>query len=450
MIWNSDNAEIATNGKSTKKWKGNKLVIDSRLIEKDDIFVALKGGAQDGHNYVKEAIDKGAAVAIVSHIPKNCEHLPLLIVDNVEKAITDLAKFKRSNLHAKFIAVTGSVGKTSTKELLSFALQPHGITFASRGNYNNHLGVPINIASIPDNAEYVIIEMGMERPEEIRPLSILTKPDMAIITNIFPVHTINFKSLDEVALAKAEIFDGLQGEKIIILNKNSDQFNILLKAANNIANSSLYEVGKEGKSYIIDYNFDNNLINVKAKIVDKLVDFTINGGKHLAENAIMVLCAVSALGLELNKSANNLINFSPLKGRGRTIVLNDITVIDESYNASPEAVRAALKVLGQHNGRKIAILADMLDLGTNSTFYHQELKTPIEQNNIDHIITYGKEMKHLYNTLSKEKKLAHFDTLEMLISNYTNMVNKGDIVLIKGSYGTKIHELVAAIESKGI
>lgn len=446
MIWTAQDIATAAGGEIFSQWQGNKIVFDSRLIENGDIFIALPGQNIDGHNFVKTALENGAAGAIVEKIPADIEtNDKLIIVKNCIDALNDMAKFKRAKSKAKFIAVTGSVGKTSTKELLSLAFSVHGKTFASRGNYNNFLGVPINLASIPDDAEYVIIEMGMDHKGEITPLSKLCRPHAAIITCIENIHIANFESIQGIAEAKAEIFAGIEPNSIAIINALSNCYAHLQQATSTNPNiARVISIGLDSK--INSYNIQNNKTKSLLDIQENLINIDLNGiiGKHQVSNMLVALTLCNYFGLDLIKSARAIEEFQLPKGRGKvsTIKLDgkNITVIDDSYNAGPVSVKAALKTLGFYSGRKIAILGDMVDMGANSEELHLSLKEDIINNNIDKVICFGKQMQALFEALPVDKQYGNYFDAKTLRDELLKKLKDGDVLLIKGSfYLTKLY-----------
>ena len=433
MTWESKELAIVTAGKAFSPWEGGKLVFDSRLIEKGNIFIALPGAVADGHDFVKIALEKGAAGAIVSRIPENVSKDKLLLVEDCSKALSDMAIHKRLKSKAKFIGVTGSVGKTSTKELLGLALSVQGKTFISRGNYNNFLGVPINLASIPYNAEYVVIEMGMDHAGEITPLSDLVKPDIAIITAIENIHRANFDSIEGIAEAKAEIFHGMNSG-IAIINTLSNCYELLKQSA---VSHKIIALGVDSK--IINYEVKNNTTESLLNILGQEIAIKLDNimGRHQIHNMMTALTCVASLGLDPLKSINALEGFKLPRGRGLvsriTVGDKNIILIDDSYNAGPVSVKAALKNMSHYSGRKIAILGDMTEMGPESLSLHVGLKEDIIANNIDKVICFGNIMGNLYQALPEDRRLGSYLTLKDLAIALPGKLIDGDILLIKGS-----------------
>ena len=447
MSWTSKEAAIATKGQVFSDWQGGKLVFDSRLIEAGDIFIALPGAVSDGHDHVLSALEKGANAAIVSRIPEGLNNKDkILLVDNTLDALLSMASHKRSRSKAKFIAVTGSVGKTSTKELLHLAFSNYGKVFASRGNYNNFLGVPINLASLPDDAEYAIFELGMNHAGEITPLSNMVKPHIAIITAVENIHRANFDSIDDIALAKAEIFDGLLPKSLVIINSLSNCYPLLLeKAKANLNIDKIISVGEN--SQIVSYEVNNNKTKANLNILGQAMAIDIDYilGVHQISNMITVLTCIACLGLNPLKSISALEGFKLPRGRGlvSTIKVDNkqITLIDDSYNAGPVSVKAALKNMSYYSGRKIAILGDMGEMGPKSLEFHLALIDDIIANNIDKVICFGKQMAIMQDKLPKDKQIGSYFDLKDLAKDLPDKLLAGDVLLIKGSfYLTRLYE----------
>ena len=439
MIWSSKEIAFVTAGKFFSDWEGGKLVFDSRLIQEGDIFIALGGTNSDGHDFVKQAFSQGAAGAIVSRKLSNVDEHKLIIVKDTKIALHRMASYKRSKSRASFIAITGSVGKTSTKELLGLSLEPHGKTFISRANYNNFLGVPINLASLPNDCKYAAIEIGMDHEGEIIPLSQMVRPHICVITNIERIHISNFDSLAGIAHAKSEIFSGIMPEGTLIYNSLSNHPEIPQKMAEMNSNvKKIINLGKDSK--IVDYKVLNNHTHANIAIAEENVEIQLDQiiGMHQIQNFVTALTVVKELGLDLSLSVENMKKFKNPRGRGEVVKLkiNDknITLIDDSYNAGPISVAASLKTLANYPGRKVAILGDMTDLGEESSALHKSLSKDIEINKIDKVICFGTYMKALYEVLPEELKLGHFTSLDSLEKEFPSLINDGDTVLIKGSY----------------
>lgn len=454
-LWNEEIIKNVTGAEIHGKFSGNAICIDSRKATPNCIFVAFKGEKVDGHEYIAEAFAKGASAAIVEHIPSNLsiDRTKLAVVKNSEKAIEDLANFNRNTCQAKIIAVTGSVGKTSTKEALATAFKALGKTHCSEGNYNNKLGLAISLASMPKDTEFAIYELGMDHAGEIEVLTKTVKPDAAIITTIAPVHLENFNSVEGIARAKAEIFLGMKSDSYVVLNGDNEYYQLLkdLAEKQNIKNITSFGENSENNSFLISYKREGSVSHISASIIGQKLDYKIAAyGKHQAINTVAVLAIIKSMSLDFKKAAESLKEFNNVKGRGKisfiTFDNKKILVIDDSYNASPKSVNAALSSIkdicaGSSIKRRVAILADMYELGDDSIAMHKALLPAIEQSGIDKVITVGELMKNLFDILPNNIKLAHFNDFRSAINHIYSYVDDNDCILVKGSFGTKIHEL---------
>ena len=459
FLWNNISVQEATKGVVYGKWHANGISIDSRKIKPDDIFVAFKGENVDGHDYLLEALAKGSA-AMVERMPEGFDPTKynIVLVKDALKALKDLASYNRHRSKAKIIAVTGSVGKTSTKEQLKLAFAAIGKTYCSSGNYNSYVGSPLSIACMPLDTEYGIFELGMSFAGEMSVLTKIVRPHVSIITIIAPCHIENFDSIEGIAKAKSEIFLGMNESGVAILNGDTDCYSILESEAkkNGIKNIIKFGEGPNNQSVLMSYKREDDYSDIKAKIISQEMHYQISSyGKHHAINSVAVLSAVAALHLDVDRAAAGLKGFVNFKGRGalKNIKVNNkdnILLIDDSYNASPASVRAALDVLSEIHGykRKIVVLADMRELGSISADEHRNLLESIQKNGVDKVVTVGKWMKELFEVLPKEKRLEHFDNYKDAIIKIESLLEDADCLLVKGSFGTKIYELVKYIEEK--
>lgn len=459
-IWTAVEAIKATGGSCSTQWSASGISIDTRSIEKGDLFVALVGENGDGHDYVKAAIDAGACAAIVTKQVLGVASDKLLIVEDTLKAMEDLGQFARARTSAKVIGITGSVGKTGTKEMLAIALGVQGQTHASIKSYNNHWGVPLSLAGMHAGTDFGIFEMGMNHANEITPLSKMVKPDIAIITAISPAHIEYFDNgIEGIIDAKAEIFDGMVKGADVILNHDGEGFDALKKKA--VAKGlKVHSFGehKEATAKMIDCLEAANGSRVRADIMGEDISFTLQiAGRHIASNALAVLLAVKLVGGDIAKVAKALARQEPIIGRGKREFIetaekdNPITLIDESYNASPLAMSAAFKVLALvdpgRGGRRIAILGDMLELGSDSGKMHKDLALPIKACNVDLVYTCGKNMRKLYEELPVNQRGAHKETSSELAQIVPEVLVPGDVVMVKGSLGSKMGLVVEALRS---
>lgn len=460
VIWSAKDAIQATNGNCDGNWNATGMSIDTRTIQSGDLYVALQGDAGDGHDYVAQAIENGAVAAVVTKEVNGIDAEKLLIVDDTLKAMEDLGRAARKRSAAKIIGVTGSVGKTGTKEMLATALDAQGQTHASIKSYNNHWGVPLSLSSMHAGTDFGVFEMGMNHANEITPLTQMVKPDVAIITTIAPVHIEHFEDgIDGIINAKAEIFDGVVDGGAVVLNRDIESFETLKSKAES-KGLKVYSFGehKEAGAKIINCLEAANGSRVTAEILGEEIQFSLQiAGRHIACNAMAVLLAVKLVGADIQKAAKALARQEPLIGRGKREIIesgvsnNPITLIDESYNASPEAMKAAFKVLALvdpgRGGRRIAILGDMLELGKDSGKMHADLALPLKAANVDLVYTCGKDMKKLYENLPANQRGEHKETSDDLAQIVPDVLTPGDVVMVKGSLGSKMGLVVEALRA---
>jgi len=446
-IWSAKDAAAATGGQAQGDWTVTGVSIDTRTVQKGDLFIALRGNKGDGHDYVATALEKGA-VAMVDHIPQGVSaSAPLLIVKDTFTALQDLGRAARARTGAKIIAVTGSVGKTGTKEMLATAFGVLGQTHASKASHNNHWGVPFTLSAMHAGSDFGIFEVGMNHLGEITPLSQQVLPDIAIITTVEPVHIENFNSVEEIAQAKAEIFEGMKAGGVAILNRDNPHFVQLEKAAL-LKGLTVKSFGEDAGA---DAQLQNHLLarngtQVIASIDGEKVQFTLMiAGKHIAMNALAVLMTVKVAGGDVRAAAKALASIDAVAGRGKREYINvgdpenPVTLIDESYNASPVAMRAAFKVLALvdpgRGGRRIAVLGDMYELGEKAEQLHRDLILPLEAAGVNLVYTSGPLMKKLYESLPSNTRGAHDDDTRELAKIVPGVLVPGDVVMVKGSRG---------------
>jgi UDP-N-acetylmuramoyl-tripeptide--D-alanyl-D-alanine ligase len=462
-LWPAAEAAAATNGMQTGEWAATGISIDSRSVVSGDLFVALRGPNFDGHEYVKDALAKGAVAVMVDRVPQGVPHdAPLLVVDDTLDGLTDLARYARMRSEARIAAVTGSVGKTSTKEALKLALSATAPSYASQGNLNNQWGAPLSLSRMPEQVAYGVFELGMNHAGEIAPLSRLVEPDVAIITNVEAVHAAHFDSVDGIADAKAEIFRGMGPESTAILNRDSPYFARLVAHARTQGVGRIWSFGEhpEADARLLDCSLHTAASAVDAMILGEPVRYTLSApGRHWVLNSLSVLLAAKGLGANIAGAARAMGRITPLRGRGARITIElqrgsqagKVTLIDESYNASPVSVGAALAVLGGvdsgQDGRRIAVLGDMLELGPDAPAMHAALKQPVLANDIDLVFTCGPDMKQLHDALPEARRGAHAADSTALAAILADAVRPGDCVMVKGSLGSRMAVIVEALEN---
>ena len=456
-LWTSADVARATGGQPTGAWQATGISIDSRALQPGDLFIGLAGPSFDGHDFIAAALAKGAVAAMAHRRPAGlAANARLLMVDDTLLALTRLGRAGRARSKARLVGVTGSVGKTGTKEALRLALFSQAETFANAGSLNNHWGVPLSLARLPLAAEVGIFEIGMNHAGELGPLSRMVEPDVAIITAIEVAHLEFFASLEAIADAKAEIFEGMSADGIAILNRDNAQFDRLAARARGQGLSRVIGFGEHAgaEARLIECRLEAAGSDVRADILGRRLDYRLAApGRHWVQNSLGVLAVVSALGLDLGLAAATLTSFSPPKGRGqrRRLALPGgyFELIDESYNASPAAMRAAFAVLGRSKpgagGRRIAVLGDMRELGATSPRLHAELAGPLVAAGIDLVLSCGSLMNELQAALPREKRGGHAPDSQSLISAVLSNLRPGDVVLVKGSLGTRMAPIVDAL-----
>ncbi len=435
------------------------LSIDSRGIGKGEAFFAIKGDNRDGHDFVEAALTAGAGLAVVARErrPQFPADAPLLVVDDVLEALRDLARAARARSRAKVIAVTGSVGKTSTKEALRLALSADGETHASAASYNNHWGVPLSLARLAASAQYAVFEIGMNHAGEITPLAKLVRPHVAIVTTIAPVHLEYFGTLKKIADAKAEIFLGLEPGGAAVLNRDNRQYAQLAKAAQAAGVTRIVSFGESAKAdaRLKRHSLHADVSTVEARILGQDVTYKIGApGKHLVLNSLAVLAAVALAGADLALAALALANLKPATGRGTRITLRvpggNALLIDESYNANPASMAAAIALLGQapigKTGRRVAVLGDMLELGAQGPALHRALIEPIEAASVDLVFCSGPLMRSLWEALPSGVRGGYAETAAALEPAVLAAIRDGDAMMVKGSLGSKMGPIVRALE----
>jgi UDP-N-acetylmuramoyl-tripeptide--D-alanyl-D-alanine ligase len=427
----------------------NGLSIDTRTIKEGDLFVALKGDNRDGHDFVRAAFDAKAGAALVTHALDGVTG-PLLTVGHTQRGLEDLARAARARSNAKILAVTGSAGKTTTKEILAIACNALGRTHASAASYNNHWGVPLSLASLPRDAEFGIFEVGMNHFGELRNLVSFVRPHVALITTIAPAHLEFFGNCESIADAKSEIFEGLLPGGAALIPADSPYAERLKARARQAQVSNIIGFGITGESKLLSFTPDGEGMRIKADILGRAVDCFVGApGAHIAQNVVGALTAVALLEGDVLNAAAALKNFTALKGRGARFTANGIAVIDESYNANPASMAAALALLGGASGRKIAVLGDMLEMGEGGIAHHAGLAAPIAANNVDLVFASGAQMKALWDALPAKSRGAYAETSFALLPQVMSALKAGDTVLVKGSNGAKMSVIIEALKEKG-
>ena len=468
MLWTSKDAATATGGETTIKWAANGVSIDTRTIQAGDLFVALKAD-RDGHNFVAMALEKGAAAALVTHRPDGvAADAPLLIVDDVLAALERLGKAARARTKAQVLAITGSVGKTSAKEMARAVLERQGKVHAAEASYNNHWGVPLTLARMPADTEFAVIEIGMSNPGEIAPLSRLARPHVAMITTVAAAHLEAFDDITGIAREKASIIDGLVTGGIAVLNADTETSATLQNYA---ARSEVTQVlfGQMSRTWRLDHvALSEGQTLVQADTPQGPLMFKLStAGRHFAMNGLGILAAVDALGADPVQAAMDLGHWAPPAGRGthETVTIDpahegeDLILLDDAFNANPTSLAAALEVLASYTprdnvgrfvkGRRVAILGDMLELGADEAAMHAEVAKDPSIPAVHLIHCAGPRMRHLFEALPEDQRGIWAETSAELAAAPAALVDAGDVVLVKGSKGSKVSLVVDAIRKLG-
>ena len=432
------------------------LSIDSRSLSDGEAYFAIKGDVHDGHKFVTNAYAAGAGLSVVSETwLENLEGEtgPLLVVDDVLVGLEKLAKASRSRTEARIVAVTGSVGKTTTKEALRTALEPSGKVHAAVASFNNHWGVPLTLARMPQDTNFGVIEIGMNHPGEITPLVKMARPHVAIIMNVAAVHLGAFNNVDEIAHAKAEIFEGLEPDGTAVLNADDERLALLEEIA---AKCGVKKIIRFGEAASADSRLDKLVLHgscscLTADILgDPMVVKIGAPGRHIAQNVLAVLAACKLVGADVARAGLALADMQAVKGRGQRHKIGDgegsILLIDESYNANPTSMKAALALLSaakpKGNGRHVAVLGDMLELGPTSSELHAGLADTILDEKIERVFLAGPEMKALDAALSNKVECTHALTIDDLIPQIRADLRPGDAIMAKASLGMRFARFV--------
>jgi len=439
------------------------ISIDSRTVIPGEAFFAIQGEHRDGHEFVESALAAGAGLAVVAterrhELPPAA---PLLLVPDVLGALRALAAAARDRMSGKVIGVTGSVGKTGTKEALRLALATDGETHASVASYNNQWGVPLSLARCPASARYAVLEMGMNHAGEIEPLSRLARPHVAIITTVAPVHLEFFGSLTKIADAKAEIFLGLVAGGAAVLDRDNSQFARLKRRALEAGVARVVSFGEHAKAdaRLIKLALHPDCSTVRAEIFGAELAYKIGApGRHLVRNSLAVLATAVLAGADLALAALALAELKPASGRGAMIEIDlpggTARVIDDSYNANPASVAAALALLGQTpvgpRGRRIAVLGDMLELGPRGRALHRGLSTPVDAHAVDLVFCCGPLMRSLWRALPAGRRGGYAEDSAMLEAQVLSAIRPGDVVMVKGSLGSRMAPIVKALQKLSV
>ena len=450
-LWTAAEIAAATGGRAIGDWSVAGVSIDSRTVQPRDLFIALRGPNHDGHDFVPDALVRGAA-AVVDRVPQHPSAAPLVVVADTMAALGALGRAARARSTARIAALTGSVGKTGTKEALRLALSAQAPTHASAASHNNHWGVPLSLARAPRAAVYAVYELGMNAPGEIAALARLVRPQVAMITTIEAAHLGFFPSLEAIAEAKGEIFEGLEPGGIAVLNADSPHHRRLaaLAQAAGCARVIGFGAAEGADARLLEMRLDPEGSDVVMALDGRELAFRIGApGEHWVRNALGVVACAHALGADPETAAQALAAFTPPAGRGRQhripVAGGAFTLIDDSYNANPASVRAARRVLGAAPGRRLAALGDMLELGARAPQLHAALAEAAAGSGVDRVYTAGPAMGHLHEALPPARRGRHVADAGELVPVLQAELRAGDTLLVKGSLGMRMGRIVEAL-----
>lgn len=458
-LWTSDEIVTVTKGKCDGYFEIFGISIDTRTLEKGDLFIALKGDKSDGHLYAADALKKGAAGILASYVPEGVPAEKSVLVEDPLKALENMARHARTRGHAKVIGITGSSGKTSTKEMLRYALTAVGRTHCTQGNLNNQIGMPLTLARMPKTTDFAVIEMGMNHTGEMHELTMLAHPDIAVVTMVGSAHREFFPTEEDTVHAKAEIFDGMDRNGRVFLNADNRPFSLLKEETEKRGLTYVYFFGKNASNDIslVKSREEMNKTYVKAKVFNTEYSWTLKlPGEHQVLNSLAVAGVLKVLNVDMETALQGLSQLPVPKGRGQRFVLpcvdhGTFILIDDAYNANPESMRAAIKVLGglvpDGNGRRIAVLGDMLELGEFAPSLHKGLAVDLIENNIDLLYAVGENTGLLFDQMPPQMRGRKESTASEMAKRIACDIKDGDIVLVKGSFGSRMAEIVDVLKN---
>lgn len=455
-LWNSKDIADAIGGRANGDWAISGIEIDSRAIKEGELFVALKV-ERDGHDFVQSALNSGASGVLISSEKSVAPNAPFAICDDTMLGLECLgAAARKRALIAKRIAITGSVGKTTVKELTASALSASGKTHKSVKSYNNQWGVPLTLARMPQDARFGVFEIGMNHAGEIARLSPQVRPHIAAITTVAPVHIEHFQNIEAIAEAKAEIFIGVEKGGSVVIPYDNSQCKRLVARAQSLEGLNIVtfgsQEGADARIVSVEHNGQERI--VRADVLGEIIEWRLcEPGEHWLSNSLCALTITALAGGEIEAAASVISNFGALEGRGAIKQITtqsglSFTLVDEAYNANPTSVAGALEAQKERiGGRKIAILGDMLELGENENKYHAGLLDAIISAQTDLVFLCGERMKHLWDVLPDTLKGGYAPNSRELASIVLDQIAQDDVIMVKGSNGSHMNVIVAALAS---
>ena len=454
-LWTAAEAARATGGTTNTDWTASGVSIDSRSLQQGDLFIALNA-ARDGHEFVADALAKGACAALVSRRPLGVSvDAPLLTVVDVQQGLEDLGRAARARTSAKIVAITGSAGKTSTKEMLREMLAPQGITHASVASYNNHWGVPLTLARMARDVDFAVIEIGMNHPGEIAPLAQLARPDVAVVTTVAEAHLEAFSNVSEIAGEKAALMSGLQADGIAVLNAEIETAGVLRYEAAKYGCEAVWFGTASSDAQVLKLEQTGNTTSAEVLISGQKHKLHLNTiGRHFVINALAALMAVRSIGADLGKAIKALETWHPGLGRGAREEVRfgggTVDLFDDAYNANPASMRAALDMISVSSApRRIAFLGDMKELGANEVHQHRALAQWPALGTLDQIHTVGPLMQALHTALPRKMRGMHFTSSAEMAKACEDLIKPHDCVLVKASLSMGLQQVVDVLRKLG-
>ena len=454
-LWTSDEVARALGAVIAAPFEANGVTFDSRAVGKGDLFFALKGETTDGHGFVAEAMKRGAAAAIVSRDVENAGGTLIRVPDTM-KALVDLGRAARRRSTARIASVTGSVGKTSTKDALRAMLSAQAPTSASTASFNNHVGVPISLARLPREARYGVFEIGMNHPGEIEPLARQVEAHVGVVTNVGPAHIGFMGSEEAIADEKACLFAGMAQGAVAVLNRDGKHYERLASHARRFGVSRIvgFGRGETADARLVSCNLQDSGSDVVALIQGRRIEYRLGAaGEHWVLNSIAALAVVEALGADVEQAAASLAGVTASPGRGARRFLKfgtgTVELLDESYNGNPMSVRAMLAILARtepaKGGRRLLALGDMRELGEGADAYHAGLADAVSASGATQVFLCGPHMEALWRKLEPAQRGVHRPDSMALASEVAAALRAGDVIAVKGSLGSKMKHVVDAI-----
>jgi len=434
------------------------ISIDSRELGPDALFVAIKGDRFDGHDFVPTALANGAAAALVSEGKANEAGARLVVVPDALEGLRDLARAARARSAARIVAVTGSAGKTTTKEAIRTVLGAAGPTHYSIKSFNNHWGVPLMLARMPREAEFGVFELGMNHAGEISPLTRLVRPHVAVVTTVAAAHLEFFDSVEGIARAKGEIFEGLEPGGTAIINADHDYVGVLIEVAKaaDVGKIVTYGFAEDADWRIESAQLAGEHMHAIVRHGDAVVPLSIKAhGRHMIANAVAALAVAEEIGVNRDTALSALAQFGAPEGRGQATLLGPATrpllLVDESYNANSASMAAAMDVFAAQDapgGRKVLVLGDMLELGEKGPALHAALKDAVLATGADAVYLVGPSMAALADALGPQVVTDHKNTIDEIAQSVLAGLAYGDAVMVKGSNGVRLSGLVKQIRER--